>query len=176
MQKFLSLFCLLGVMACSASENAVIPGIVPNSAKEKKIVRVMPSNVIGEVENIYLPPMKSAFQARIDTGATTSSIDVTDLKQFERDGDRWVSFTIENRETKEKQSFEKPLSKRIRIRRSGENERRPIVEMDVKMGGEKFKADFTLAERSKFDYQALVGRNILSGRAIVDVSVSNTLK
>jgi hypothetical protein len=132
--------------------------------------------VIGEVENIYLPPMKSAFQARIDTGATTSSIDVTDLKQFERDGDRWVSFTIENRETKEKQSFEKPLSKRIRIRRSGENERRPIVEMDVKMGGEKFKADFTLAERSKFDYQALVGRNILSGRAIVDVSVSNTLK
>jgi hypothetical protein len=163
-------------MACSASENAVVPGIVPNSAKEKKIVRVMPSNVIGEVENIYLPPMKSAFQARIDTGATTSSIDVTDLKQFERDGDRWVSFTIENRETKEKQSFEKPLSKRIRIRRSGENERRPIVEMDVKMGGEKFKADFTLAERSKFDYQALVGRNILSGRAIVDVSVSNTLK
>jgi len=176
MQKFLSLFCLLGVIACSTAENAVVPGIVPNSAKEKKVVRVMPSNVIGEVENIYLPPMKSAFQARIDTGATTSSIDVTDLKLFERDGDTWVSFTIENRDTKEKQSFEKPLSKRIRIRRSGENERRPIVEMDVKMGGEKFKADFTLAERSKFDYQALVGRNILSGRAIVDVSISNTLK
>lgn len=176
MQKVLSLFCLLGVIACSTSENVVVPGIVPNSAKEKKIVHVMPNNVIGEVENIYLPPMKSAFPARIDTGATTSSIDVTELKQFERDGDRWVSFTIINRETQEKQFFEKPLSKRIRIRRSGENERRPIVEMDVKMGGEKFKADFTLAERDKFDYQALVGRNILSGRAIVDVSVSNTLK
>ena len=87
-----------------------------------------------------------------------------------------VAFSIINRETGEKYEFEKPLVKGIIIRRAGENEHRPIVEMDVKMGGEKFKANFTIAEREKFDYQMLVGRNILSGRAIVDVSISNTLK
>ena len=51
-----------------------------------------------------------------------------------------------------------------------------MVEMDVKMGGKTFKANFTIAEREKFEYQTLVGRNILAGRAIVDVSLSNTLK
>ena len=176
MRKVLILFFVAGLAACAGEETTVVPGIVPNSAKEQKILRVTPNNIIGEVEKIYLPPIKSPFLARIDTGATTSSIDAVDIKQFERDGDRWVSFKLVNRETKEEKNFEKRLQKRIRIRRTGEYERRPIVEMDVKMGNERFKADFTLTERDNFDYQALVGRNILSGRAIVDVSISNTLK
>lgn len=176
MRKFLSVLCLLMISACTGNEAKVVPGIVPNTAQETKVIKVLPNNVIGAVERIYLPPMKSAFLARIDTGATTSSLDADSVKQFERDGDRWVSFTIVNRETGEKHTFEKPLVKGIKIRRAGENERRPIVNMDVKMGGEKFKANFTVAEREKFDYQMLVGRNILSGRAIVDVSISNTLK
>lgn len=176
MRKFLSVLCLLMISACTGNEAKVVPGIVPNTAQETKVIKVLPNNVIGAVERIYLPPMKSAFLARIDTGATTSSLDADSVKQFERDGDRWVSFTIVNRETGEKHTFEKPRVKGIKIRRAGENERRPIVNMDVKMGGEKFKANFTVAEREKFDYQMLVGRNILSGRAIVDVSISNTLK
>lgn len=176
MQKIVNLLGILWLTACVANEAKVVPGIVPNTMQEKEVVTVMPNNVIGAVERIYLPPMKSAFLARIDTGATTSSLDADSVKQFERDGDKWVSFVIINRETGEKYEFEKPLVKGIIIRRAGENEHRPIVEMDVKMGGEKFKANFTVAEREKFDYQMLVGRNILSGRAIVDVSISNTLK
>ncbi|MBR1904640.1 MAG: ATP-dependent zinc protease, partial [Alphaproteobacteria bacterium] len=128
------------------------------------------------VERIYLPPMKSAFMSRIDTGATTSSLDAEDIKRFERDGERWVSFTIVNRDTQETYTFEKPVVNRIRVKRIIEDERRPMVEMDVKMGGKTFKANFTIAEREKFEYQTLVGRNILAGRAIVDVSLSNTLK
>ena len=48
--------------------------------------------------------------------------------------------------------------------------------MSVKFGGEIINTQFSLAERDKFVYQGLVGRNILTGRAIVDTSVSNTLK
>ncbi|MBR1840673.1 MAG: ATP-dependent zinc protease [Alphaproteobacteria bacterium] len=176
MRKVLILLLATGLAACAGEKAKVVPGIVPNSAKEQKVVRVAPTNIIGEVEKIYLPPMKSPFLARIDTGATTSSIDASDIKQFERDGEKWISFNLVNRETKEKASFEKRLQKKILIRRTGEYEKRPIVEMDVRMGNERFKANFTLTERGNFDYQALVGRNILSGRAIVDVSISNTLK
>lgn len=176
MRKFLSLMCLLSVVACAADETKVVPGIVPATVQETKIIKVMPNNIIGAVERVYLPPMKSAFLARIDTGATTSAFGADEVKQFERDGEKWVSFTIKNRETGETHTFEKPLVKEVTIRRAGENEQRLIVNMDVKMGGEKFKANFSVAERDKFEYQALIGRNILSGRAIVDVSVSNTLK
>ena len=48
--------------------------------------------------------------------------------------------------------------------------------MDISFGGEKQQAEFTLAEREDFDYQALIGRNVLTGRFIVDTSISNTLK
>jgi hypothetical protein len=176
MRKFLNLLCFLGLAACAKENTQIVPAIMPHSAQEPKVVKVMPNNIIGAVERIYLPPMKSAFMSRIDTGATTSSLDAEDIKRFERDGERWVSFTIVNRDTQETYTFEKPVVKRIRVKRIVEDERRPMVEMDVKMGGKTFKANFTIAEREKFEYQTLVGRNSLAGRAIVDVSLSNTLK
>jgi hypothetical protein len=47
--------------------------------------------------------------------------------------------------------------------------------MDVRMGKEVFSATFSVADRKGFDYQGLVGRNILTGRFIVDTSTSHTL-
>lgn len=178
MRKILNFILFLGIIGCASENQPIVPGIVPNAPKEEaqKVVMVRPTNVIGEVEPIYLPPMKSPFLSRIDTGATSSSLDATDIKRFERDGEKWVSFTVVNRETKETHTFEKPLVKRIRVKRIGDDEHRVMVEMDVRMGKEKFKADFTVVERPHFDYQTLVGRNILSGRMIVDVSIANTLK
>ena len=61
MRKILTTLCLLGLIACAEQNTKVVPGIVPNSAQEPKVVKVMPNNVIGAVEKIYLPPMKSAF-------------------------------------------------------------------------------------------------------------------
>lgn len=176
MQKILAFLCMIWLASCSTQKETVVPGIVPNTAQPAKIITVRPNNVIGAVERIYFPPMKSPFLARIDTGATTSSIDAENVKRFERDGQRWVSFTLVNRETKEKMDFEKPLSRRVKIKRTVEEEHRVTVNMDVKMGKETFVAEFTLNERHDFEFQGLVGRNILSGRAIVDVSISNTLK
>ena len=178
MKAFLCVLGLCFLVACAAEKTQVVPAVVPNNVQEtkEKIVYVRPNNVIGAVERIYLPPMKSPFLSRIDTGATTSSLDAESVKNFERDGRSWIAFKVVNRETNEEYTFEKPVIKRIAIRRAGDNERRPVVQMDVKMAGKTFKANFTVAEREKFEYQTLVGRNILSGRAVVDVSISNTLK
>jgi len=177
MQKILYILCaLLLLTACSAQKQDVVPGIVPNTAQPAKVIKVRPSNVIGAVERIYFPPMKSPFLARVDTGATTSSIDATNIKRFERDGQKWVSFTLVNRETKEKMDFEKPLTRRVKIIRVGEEEHRLTVDMNVRMGNETFVEEFTLNERNDFEYQGLLGRNILSGRAVVDVSIEKTLK
>ena len=66
--------------------------------------------------------------------------------------------------------------KNAKIKRIGEREKRPMVEMEVRMGKDIFRANFTIAQREKFEYQTLIGRNVLYGRAIVDVTLSNTLK
>lgn len=173
-----TLTLISAICGCAEKEiPSLIPSIVPHTQKTVKVEhKPRITNIIGAIEPIYMLPMKSAFYARIDTGATTSSIDVTNLKRFERDGEKWVSFTITNRRSGETHNFEKQIYKRVRITRAEEHESRVKVLMDVSFGGEKFQSEFTLAEREDFDYQALIGRNILTGRAIVDTSISNTLK
>ncbi len=167
---------LLILAGCqNANKPAIVPAIVPNAQKTTE-VKKMPLNIIGAVEPIYLLPMKSAFDARIDTGATTSSLDVDEMNEFERDGEKWVSFTVKNRRSGEVYTFEKPVIKSIKIKRIDDKEVRLKVLMPVSFGGEKFVSEFTLAKREKFEYQVLIGRNILSGRAIVDTSLSHTLK
>ena len=47
--------------------------------------------------------------------------------------------------------------------------------MDVRMGEEIVKAEFSLAARDRFNYQGLIGRNILTGRFVVDTSLANAL-
>ncbi len=155
---------------CSCAKQTT-PVLVP-------AVEVKPSSplsVIGGVEPVYFLPMKSPFSARIDTGAETSSLDVSNLRHFERDGEKWVSFTLQNKNSGETYRFEKRVIRKVTIKRIAASEKRVTVNMNVKFGKEILNADFTLADREKFEYQVLIGRNILNGRAIVDPSISNTL-
>lgn len=157
----------------SGCRTQVQPAIVP--AVEVPQVKQTKLGVIGAVEPVYFLPMKSPFEARIDTGAENSSVDVTSLKTFERDGEKWVSFILTNDDTGETHRFEKKVVRQTVIKRKHQDEKRLVVNMDVKFGSEIITAIFSLADREKFEYQALIGRNILTGRAIVDTSVSHTL-
>ena len=170
-KKFLLISMLTIVIA--ACQQTPPPSIVPAIEAPKSNLHRM--NIIGEVEPIYFPPMKTPFAARIDTGAEQSAIDADNIKYFERDGEKWVAFSLINRQSGETHRFEKEIDRHISIKRIHLTEKRPMVTMDVKFGKETFTATFSLAKRDKFEYQALVGRNILTGRAIVDTSVSNTL-
>lgn len=151
--------------------------LLKNKAREALGEKVYYSlGIIGEVEPVYLRGLASVFPARIDTGATTSSIDAKNIKEFERDGVAWVSFEVENRLTKEKMTFEKRINGITHIdRQASDNERRIKVNMEIKIGNQEFIKEFTLANREKFEYQVLIGRNILNGLAVVDTSIKNTL-
>ena len=171
---FKFLFLLSAVVINSSCQSTPKLSIVP--AVEIKKTATNNQNIIGAVEPIYFPPMKTPFAARIDTGAEQSALDADHIKYFERDGEKWVSFSLINRENGETYRFEKEIVRNISIKRIHLTEKRPMVEMDVKFGNETFTSLFSLAKRDKFEYQALIGRNIITGRAIVDTSVSNTLR
>lgn len=172
----LSILGVLAIMCSACKTQDIKPGIVPPVEMVHKQPETNHSlGIIGGIEPVYILPMKTPFQARIDTGAETSSMDVTDLKTFERDGEKWVSFVLVNRETRETHRFEKELTRHTTIKRVNDHEKRPIVLLDIKFGNEIVSAEFSLTNRSKFEYQALIGRNILTGRAIVDTSLENTL-
>ena len=175
MRKLCLLIVLFTVSACQ-SKQVIVPAVVHNvSTTGEVVVEKAHLPIIGEVEPIYFLPMKSPFAARIDTGATTSSLDCQDVEYFERDGEKWVAFKLKNRKTGEEHVFEKKVERSFKVKRAGKDESRKAIKMDVKMGGEVVSAVFSIADRSNFDYQGLVGRNILTGRFLVDTSTSYTL-
>ena len=50
--------------------------------------------ILGETEWLYVEEANGNFMSRVDTGATTSSISAQDVTVFEREGRRWVKFTM----------------------------------------------------------------------------------
>lgn len=130
--------------------------------------------LVGEIEQAYLAELGLALKARIDTGATTSSIDARNIQAFERDGEQWVRFNILNPDTNQMVQFEKIRVRKVKINQANSDtpETRPVVEMQIAIGEVSQLAEFTLSNRSHLDYQLLVGRNILRDVMIVDVSQS----
>lgn len=177
MKKYFFHFVLfLAVLtACSCVKQEPMQPIIISATVIKEPTNGRNLGVIGEVEPIYFSPMKAPFSARIDTGAETSSVGVSNMKPFERDGEKWIAFDLVNKDTSETHHFEKKIHRNTVIKRALKKEERPVVIMDVTFGGETIQTEFTLADRESFEYQALVGRNILTGRALVDTSLSNTL-
>lgn len=61
--------------------------------------RVTDKQLVGAVERVHLSPPDAVFEARIDTGAESSSLDARDIREFERDGSTWVRFLLVDRDT-----------------------------------------------------------------------------
>ena len=172
MKKLLTILFVTLLGACQTQQTSVTP-VTTTPQDPKPVQRQTP--VVGGVETAYVLPFSMPFHARMDTGAETSSIDAKNIKPFERDGDKWVSFDIVNRKNAETHHFEKPIKRKTSIIRTGKKEHRYVVIMDIKMGQKLIKAEFTLNDRKKFNYQLLIGRNIINGRYIVDPTLQNTL-
>ncbi|ERB63801.1 ATP-dependent zinc protease [Vibrio coralliilyticus OCN008] len=127
--------------------------------------------ILGEQEWVYVPGLEENFKARIDTGATTSSISATDVVEFERDGKDWVKFKIEHDGVKSKE-IALPVERWVKIRQSSaeKSERRAVVESWIQIGDLKEKTEFTLADRTHLKFPLLLGRSFFKDVAVVDVN------
>lgn len=127
--------------------------------------------VLGAIEKVFLDPPGLVFNARIDTGAKTSSLNAIDMVEFERDGKPYIKFNVINSETGEKTELTRRIRRHVRIKEHmSESRRRPVVRLRVKFANIDERVNFTLVDRSKFAQQVLIGRNLLQDLAVVDVS------
>ena len=121
--------------------------------------------IISAVELVQVVDVGVIKEARIDTGATTTSIDAQDISLFERDGKKWVKFKFAGKK------IEKKMLGIVSIKRHGaEDTKRPSVMVRLALGDTTRNVKVTLADRSKFTYPILIGRNFLKDMFIVDVS------
>ncbi|WP_426416421.1 ATP-dependent zinc protease [Aestuariirhabdus sp. LZHN29] len=153
------------------AEEPATKSTVPSTAKQQNIGDMM---VIGEVEKARITPGNFVTEARIDTGATTTSIHAWDTVEFERDGKRWVKFKTLGPDSKGSQTLERPVTRIASIKRHGaEDVKRFAVKVTVTIGKVSERIEVTLADRKAFDYKILVGRNLLADLFVVDVSKKN---
>ena len=132
-----------------------------------------PGKVIaGWIEKISLVEQPLILKAKLDTGAKTSAIHAINVEQFKKNDDRWVRFDLLLKDENDKQHtihMEIPKKRRARIKGTdGDHDRRAVVELEICFDGRKHVTEFTLANRSEYIYDVLLGREFLQGVAIVD--------
>ena len=133
--------------------------------------------VIGRIEKAAIMPAGLMLKARIDTGATSSSIGVEKLEKYERDGKPWVKFTIKDPKTGKSKKFKLKRERIVRIKQhASARVRRPVIKLRVIIGKIDQIREFTLTDRNGSDYPVLIGRNYLMDTAIVDVSQKYTVQ
>jgi hypothetical protein len=131
-------------------------------------------DIFGWAEPVVLEETGFRLEAKLDTGAETSSLDAIDIRRFRRKGESWVRFTVEDHDQGEDVRLERPLLRRVLIKRhDGDAQRRSVVSLTVCLGDHRREVEFSLIDRSQFDYPVLLGRSALAGVAVVDPQVVN---
>ncbi|MBI2108102.1 ATP-dependent zinc protease [Candidatus Woesearchaeota archaeon] len=105
--------------------------------------------VIGLVEKVSIKAdgkKAMTIDAKIDTGATKSSMDINLANRLELG----------------------PIIKSKVIKSAHGNKLRPIIEADIRIAGINMRSEFTLADRSHLKYIMLIGQDILKNGFLID--------
>ncbi|MBW2976189.1 RimK/LysX family protein [Candidatus Woesearchaeota archaeon] len=117
----------------------------------KKHAKVGGKVIVGLTEKVILVSNNGKdrkVEAKIDTGATKSSIDIKLASQL-----NWG-----------------PVIKSKVVKSAHGNKLRPIIEAEILLAGKKIKSEFTLADRTHMKYNVLIGVNTLKQGFLVDPS------
>jgi hypothetical protein len=132
--------------------------------------------VVGWREWVALPELGvPALKVKVDTGARSSSLHAFDVEEFDREGRRWLRFTIHPFQRDEQAAVvaEAALVEHRDVRSSnGDTERRPVIRTDLAIVGVRFGVELTLSRRDEMGFRMLLGRSAIRRRFLVDAARS----
>src|SRR5690606_4220591 len=118
----------------------------------------------------------ASFRARVDTGAQTCSLHAESIIEKDKNGKKYVEFATLDDEGN-KYVFLKEVVKETKVKStSGKSEKRYVVRMSFSFGGKDVIANVNLNNRSSLKHNFLIGRNLLMGEYVVDVSQSRLME
>jgi len=138
-----------------------------NSAKEKTF--------LGRVEWVKIKDPEFEIQARVDTGAKTSSIHAENIKELQINGEPYVQFETLDNEDKKHTIVRRVVARTRVTSTSGETSNRYVIRSAITLGHKTHDININLNDRNKLNYKMLIGRNLLIGNYIVDVAESHLL-
>ena len=103
--------------------------------------------IIGLTEEIRIKGSKTkTITAKIDTGATKSSVDIRLAEELNLG----------------------PVVASKLVKSAHGNKLRPVIHAEIELAGQKIDSEFTLADRGHMKYMVLIGQNTLNSRFLVD--------
>ncbi|EGB16099.1 protein of unknown function DUF785 [Pseudodesulfovibrio mercurii] len=132
--------------------------------------------IIGWREWVGLPDLDvPAIKAKVDTGARTSALHAFDVVPFERDGVPCVAFNVHPVQGNDDLVIPctAPLVDRRKVTNSGgQSQNRYVIATTLLLAGRTWPIELTLTNRDEMKFRMLLGRNAMSGRLLVDPSLS----
>ena len=131
--------------------------------------------VIGMTDLVDFPDLRLFnVQAKVDTGAYTSSLHCKDVSLVKSGLRTKLSFWLIDKTGEPAQQFHTNQFNRRMIRNSfGVAELRYVIKTRIVLFNRTIFAEFTLADREQLKNPVLLGRKLLRNRFIVDVSQKN---
>ncbi|MGE8497152.1 MAG: ATP-dependent zinc protease [Pseudomonas sp.] len=127
-------------------------------------------------EWINLPELGMVgLRAKIDTGASTSSLHASDIQPFQRDGEEWVRFTAHlGTLVQRRHRCEAQLVTVKKIKSSnGQAQSRYVIRTQLSLGDRLWQVEFTLACRKTMRYRVLLGsKALIDGQLVVNPALA----
>jgi hypothetical protein len=137
--------------------------------------------VTGLREWIALPELGlGSVRAKIDTGASTSTLHAADIVEFTREGQAWIRFTAffgTLSQPHSKQQCEAALVARKTIKSStGHVQERYVIRTLLVLGERSWSVEFTLTCRKTMRYRVLLGsKALIDGQLLVNPALAYVL-
>jgi len=127
-----------------------------------------PALILGWRELVDLPELGSTqVRCKVDTGAKTSALHAEDLELVRVRGRDMVRFRLA--EALGAGGVELAVHEMRWVKSSnGQREHRPVVCLELVLGGVRWVAEITLTTRDGMGFPMLLGREALSGRFLID--------
>lgn len=119
-----------------------------------------------------------AIEARVDSGAKTSSIQANNIQLFDKHGVEWVRFEVHPIQINRSIAIQceaKVYDKRAVKSSSGIASVRIVIQTEITLGDDTFEIELTLANRESMEFRMLLGREALYNRYMVNPSETHLL-
>jgi hypothetical protein len=137
-------------------------------------------NVYGYVEKVVLVDKNISLSAKLDTGAKSASLSATNIQEVKENGKTYLIFTLPtkfgNHQCKAEYAGRVSIKSRVgewfsKDKSVSHSLKRPVVKMRVRLGEQERDIYFNLANRQRFNYPVLLGRDaLIEFDAVIDPS------
>lgn len=132
---------------------------------------------IGRIDKVDFPEfLLEEIEVKIDSGAYTSSIHCSKIKEIHKDGESFLKFTLldpKHEAYNNKEFFTKNYSSKMVKSSNGIAEERFMILTEIIIFNTLYPIYLTLSERNEMKFPVLLGRKFLNQKFVIDTTKTN---